>query len=914
MNALLLLVLNANAFAPVEAHLQGSEPVRTYAYHPWKQGALREGGAWTEFIQRDGRGWTARFDEASGRAHRAWGPAIALPPIVDAADAEAAVRGVLSRNQPLVGVPLADLVLRSANFVVSTGTWYVEFDQMVGGAPIWRAGLSARIVDGGLVMLGIDTHPEAHVGAPEITSAEAMLLAQLDGPAPLARHRDGATKLVVLPQETEDGLVYTLAWEVRSATALPIGQWVSFVGAQSGELLAWYNDIRFLEGTVSGTYARRTFDGDIVTAGLPLIEVVGGQSGSTTYADEFGVYALPDDSSATSRLRGRYVEVDNASGADGSITFDNGVPTITTANATQAEIASYAYLHHVRDWSLMIVPEVQMATNELRSNVNDTSGSCNAYYDGNVNFYAAGGGCNNTGEIADVNYHEWGHGFHYYSLQAGSWDGTIGEAVGDIVAALQTGDSTIGPYFAVNGSGIRDLDRDRVYPGDVTGSVHEDGLIFGGALWDLWEILAEEAGQTRDDRGSAWLLTSTLFAQAIKAGPTLETVYDEFVLADDDDGDVTNGTPNLCAIAEAFGRHGLGPMGVESAISIEHTSLTNVVDGIGLTVSGRVSSAIEACVSFGLVQAEVKFSIDNGENWTTVEATLVGNDFAAALPDIAAGTIVLYYLEVEGDDGSESSWPAGEEIAPYTFYVGDLVELYCQPFEGDDDGGYTHELLDGDDREGADDWVFSGPDGYADDPTDAFTGMRVWGNDLGGGNFNGEYQPEIVNRLSSPEIDPADYREVVVQYRRWLNVEDGVYDRARVYAGDTVIWENHDSNEQRGDEHTADRDWVLHTLPASVEGPFKLGWEIESDGGLEMGGWNIDDVCVYAVPVGGAEDSGVPDDGDTGETDTPGVDEKDGSVDVSAGTGCGCDAAGSAAPAILGIAAALAAVRRRRQI
>lgn len=912
MNALLLLVLHANGFAPVEAGLQGSEPTRTFAYQPWKQGALRASGAWTEFSQGEGKGWTARFDEESGRAHRAWGPAIALPPIADAADAEAAVRGVLSRHRSLVGVPLSALSLRGANYVARTHTWYVEFDQIVGGAPIWRAGLSARIVDGGLVMLGIDTHPQAHVSASEITANNAIVLAQLNGPARLAQHRDASATLVVLPQETEDGLRYALAWQVRSTTTLPVGQWVSFVDAQTGEVLAWYNDVRFLEGTVSGTYRQRSFDSDLISAGLPLIEVIGTESGSTTYADEFGAYTLPDDSSATSRLRGRYVETNNASGSDGSITFDSGSPTITTINATQAEIASYAYLHQVRDWSLRIAPEVQMATLELRSNVNDNSGSCNAYYDGNVNFYSAGDGCNNTGEIADVNYHEWGHGFHYYSLEGGSWDGTIGEAVGDVVSILQTSDSTIGPYFVTSGAGIRELDRDRVYPDDLTGYVHEDSLIFSGAVWDLWEILGEQAGESREDRGSAWLLLSTLFANAIKAGPTLETVYDEFVLADDDDGDVTNGTPNLCAIAEAFGRHGLGPMGTASPLSVQHTALVNVIEGTGIPVTGTVLSAVEACVPLVLARAEVKYSIDNGENWETVAATVSGNDFTATFPDLQPGTIVLYYLEIEGDDGTESLWPAGGEIAPFTFYVGELVELYCQPFAENDDGGYTHELLDGDEREGADDWAFDDPKGYADDPTDAFTDRRAWGNDLGGGNYNGAYQPDIVNRLSSPEIDPGARTEVVVQYRRWLNVEDGVYDRARVYAGENVIWENYESTERNGEEHTQDRDWILHTLAATVDGPFKLGWEIESDGGLEFGGWNIDDVCVYGLPEAAVEDSGVPDESDSGETDTPGKD--DGSVDVSAPDGCGCDATGGAAPVILSFAAALAMVRRRREL
>jgi MYXO-CTERM domain-containing protein len=140
------------------------------------------------------------------------------------------------------------------------------------------------------------------------------------------------------------------------------------------------------------------------------------------------------------------------------------------------------------------------------------------------------------------------------------------------------------------------------------------------------------------------------------------------------------------------------------------------------------------------------------------------------------------------------------------------------------------------------------PGGLSGDPDAAFSGRRAWGNDHGGGNYNGAYQADIRNRLSSVPIDVSGLDRVVVQYRRWLNVEDGVYDVASVYANDEVVWSNHATNQRQGDEHTQDTDWVLHTLV--VDGPgdsLTLGWEIDSDGGLEFGGWNVDDVCVYAV-------------------------------------------------------------------
>ena len=61
---------------------------------------------------------------------------------------------------------------------------------------------------------------------------------------------------------------------------------------------------------------------------------------------------------------------------------------------------------------------------------------CNAYYDGTLNFFLSGRDCNNTGRIADVSYHEWGHGFHYYNLLSGDYDGAISEGLSDTIAFL----------------------------------------------------------------------------------------------------------------------------------------------------------------------------------------------------------------------------------------------------------------------------------------------------------------------------------------------------------------------------------------------------------------------------------------------------------------------------------------------
>ena len=95
--------------------------------------------------------------------------------------------------------------------------------------------------------------------------------------------------------------------------------------------------------------------------------------------------------------------------------------------------------------------------------------TCNAFWGGGtVNFYRSGGGCNNTGEIAGVFDHEWGHG-----LDDNDAVPTIaspsGEGIADIYTALRLNTSCIGRNFrstnctgfgdpCLNCTGVRDID------------------------------------------------------------------------------------------------------------------------------------------------------------------------------------------------------------------------------------------------------------------------------------------------------------------------------------------------------------------------------------------------------------------------------------------------------------------------
>ena len=68
----------------------------------------------------------------------------------------------------------------------------------------------------------------------------------------------------------------------------------------------------------------------------------------------------------------------------------------------------------------------------------DVAGSCNAYYDGEINFFAEGNGCNATAKIPDVVYHEYGHAINNYRYGSGMQNGGLNEGFADLWALSLT--------------------------------------------------------------------------------------------------------------------------------------------------------------------------------------------------------------------------------------------------------------------------------------------------------------------------------------------------------------------------------------------------------------------------------------------------------------------------------------------
>ena len=162
---------------------------------------------------------------------------------------------------------------RALNYESEPRNWLIYFEQVqqlrepvwnpyspdgagewIHSAPVYRSGVAFRLAQiddaqAQLTQLGVSTHPAPESLVVSFTAEQAVERAQRQGPAPQALHEDRSARLVVLPYGKGNTREQRLCWEIRSHTTTPVGHWVSFIDAQSGELLNVHNEVRFLEGS-----------------------------------------------------------------------------------------------------------------------------------------------------------------------------------------------------------------------------------------------------------------------------------------------------------------------------------------------------------------------------------------------------------------------------------------------------------------------------------------------------------------------------------------------------------------------------------------------------------------------------------------------------------------------------------------
>lgn len=775
-------------------HTEADDPARvsflapqpTY-FNAATQQQLRQQPAWQSFVQQHGT-WWVQFDERTGLPHRAYGEPIPWGGLQEPVQA---ALSFLRNGMADYDIPVEDLhvtqVVEKEEFTL------VKMAQQHEGLPVLWSQVSVRFnADGAVMHFGVDAFPQMQLSTTPHLSSAQLADAATEG-IPYDVQQVQLNDLAILPVPGEQGVDYRLVQQVEVMTRGwqdEPGRYYTLVDAHTGKV--WYrvNQVH----TCAPKLADARINGDVVdnplrnpvNRAIPDLMVVVGTD--TFYTDTSGQVILPNLTQkveAEIYLAGRHARVVNDQTGQTPVVIDSLEPGNNVIDLTgkvlETELAGYYHTDLVHDHMKEVTDPgfIQMDT-AFRVNVELTSGSCNAFYNGvSINFFAQGGGCPATALFSDVVYHEYGHGinYEYYDFWGGfANNGALQEGYADVWAFSLSLDPIIGQGFLGGASTfVRRYDvNPKVYPQDLVGQVHADGEIIAGAFWDTYRNLGNDMDKMLELFVGAQV--NTPIAPDGGEGQLYSDILLEVMLADDDDGNLVNGTPNDSAIIDGFAKHGISLL---ANATLAHTApLVNPANQ-DVELTTRLTTALPTYLG----DVMVYYRTDANAAYQSQPMTPTGAiNYEVNIGPQPEGTIIDYYFVVEDVFGTEVvADPVEANLnddpnLPYFITVGyeeQVVEDFDITF-----GGWAIDPF-GDDDASTGQWDISVPVATFDNvnamvqtdqdrtPNNS-TNLCAFTGNASSGTMGANDVDDGKTTLQSPVFDLTTYEKPAFSYWRWF--------------------------------------------------------------------------------------------------------------------------------------------------
>lgn len=668
---------------PLEVRLYNSEE----AYHSEKQMELSSQTVWKTFQFQHAK-WTSLFNERTGMPSKAFGSPFEVN---GSNDTERAQNILNEMNQAFCNGSIQMIAKPEIKNEKFTN---VIFDQQFNGMKVLFSKASVKLVEGKVVQFSFGVHPNIQLEETAVLDEAQARLAAQQGFASAIESIQSTNEIFILPVPMPFSFdyrkVYSVIVSTRNAQNVP-QRYLTYVDALSGKILMRKNLVSHAEGgpkksggeelvvdvQVNGNVYMTNPYGVTTTEGLNNIYLTVSGTDYGTDINGSGTFPLNAGANAIVRLEGPWSSV-NTNGVvpQKNVTLQAGLNTIDMNTAANVrELSAYKSVNRIHDHCKYWMPNFTGMDFQLPTNIDLTSGDCNAFYDGSsINFYALANGCNATSLIADVVFHEYGHGIndnYYQSQNSFFMNGAIGEGYADYWAISLANDPVVGVGFYVdNQDPIRRYDTERkVYPIDLIGEVHADGEIIMGAWWDTHLLM-----------GADWNTTMPLFIQAYSGlqaeaadgneGEAYTDILLDVLLADDNDGDLTNGTPHGNEIIQGFYLHGITLI---SPAVLDHTPQAFASPIVPITLTADLDLFFP--YTQYLSDVNCHYQVNNAA-WQTTAMVDASGSFETTFDGFAPGTILKYYFTANDVNGSVGTVnPVGAHQAsfptlPYIMLVG----------------------------------------------------------------------------------------------------------------------------------------------------------------------------------------------------------------------------------------------------
>lgn len=493
---------------------------------------------------------------------------------------EKAAAGFLAESADALGVTAPDLRIDWQVALGSGNATVFAYRQYVEGLPVEHA--IARL----LVYSGPRSAVVYASGRLVNIPVDALDRGETDGTAAVATVRSLPDYAGLVEWSTPQLVVYAgesdgvrrrpvRAWKFTAHTdqTFDFHAYTFFVSANTGRFIFARNEIYNavpifgrVTGLASPGIRPDVADNVPIHVALPELTVVS-EFAAAVDTDRGGEYVLenaaPGPVEVTAELTGPWVNVRTSQGSPLQLTqtVTPPGPAVFVFNTAPSEFTTAqvnAFLHTVGTHNFFKDRQPAFTGIDRSITVNtNIAFTCNAFFTPvglSINFFNAGDGCVNTA-FSSVVAHEYGHFIvHQLSLAQGAF----GEGFGDCVAILSYNDPIIGRDFFGPGTSVRDIvAADQQYP--CSNENHVCGKVLAGIWWDLKlgmqsTLGAEDGLQAARQLFTDWSLITLggKFRNGAHPGTAIEVLT-----ADDNDGDLGNGTPHEQDICSAFAAHNI---------------------------------------------------------------------------------------------------------------------------------------------------------------------------------------------------------------------------------------------------------------------------------------------------------------------------------------------------------------------
>jgi len=610
--------------------------------------------AWQAFIQKYGNKWSVEWDldrESPSKIHGFGIPTSFLgTDKVTLNNIDALAREFLVSEQGLLKIDQSKLIIKDVQ--TDSDLFVVSYQQHHQGVPVFGSYVVIAVKNDKIIYFkttykdGIDTSTN-----PLVTENEAIATIQdFFG----LRSYNGIENngLIIFPKQPGNfrlmydvdlpvteinnrrgGLLQSL-FSSREENENKFVKYKAYLDAVTKNII--YEDTLIYD-TVSGTVTGMVYDPYLDT---PQIEVpiksewisLNSQQVTTDSSGFYQVSGLVNPVAVDARLEGDWARVLNIQQEEAHHVAQVDSPTTHDWNwfdddpsYKQEETNAFYHTNVIHDY--ITAPHLNVSEMDFQMPVNvNLPSSCNAHYtpgSPSINFYQASSSCESSALDAGIIYHEYGHGIHSqiitipwpYQCQTGN----MMEGTSDYWACTITNDSCLGKIWNAFEC-LRNCENTNRWPEDATCQPHSGAEIVSGSFWDVREVL-----------GAAY--TDSLLVKALRLQPaSLNELLENTLIADDDNEDLSDGTPNIDLICSSFwDNHGIlvAECGGHTNTGIAIITIPDPTDGV--VVSQDDILVVEGTAIGGSSDPLTSYTLEyvtpsEPVNWITDGITNVGGE------------------------------------------------------------------------------------------------------------------------------------------------------------------------------------------------------------------------------------------------------------------------------------------------